>query len=238
MKYIVYLTTCLKNGKIYVGVHQMENPDVFFSDGGYLGNGVFINRPATYEKPKYPFQFAVRKYGVKNFKRYTIQVFDTEEEAYKLEALIVNEAFIARADTYNIKLGGSGGCPESLKTNIYMYDLQGNFVREFKTTLECNQFFIPTAKSGGHVPRAIKLGHLFHGYQLSYEKVPRMKCYSKKPYYNQGNKIGKYDDNGNLLEVYECLNACMRAGYHNVRQNLKGITKHCKGYIFKFIKED
>ena len=54
-------------------------------------------------------------------------------------------------------------------------DLDGNFVREFNTTAECNRYFLPDASGGGHVPRAIRLGHLFHGYQLSYEKVPFMK---------------------------------------------------------------
>ena len=29
MKYIVYLTTNLVNNKIYIGVHQTDNPDVF-----------------------------------------------------------------------------------------------------------------------------------------------------------------------------------------------------------------
>lgn len=39
MKYIVYCTTCTKNGKIYIGVHKTENPEVF---DGYIGNGLKI----------------------------------------------------------------------------------------------------------------------------------------------------------------------------------------------------
>lgn len=237
MKYIVYLTTCLVNSKIYVGVHQMENPNEFYSDGGYLGCGVFISRPATYKKSKTPFQYAVNKYGVKNFKRITLAVFDNPEDAYNLEKIIVSEEFIRREDTYNIKLGGEGGCPEQLKTKVYMYDLDGNFVREFNTTAECNRYFLPDAAGGGHVPRAIRLGHLFHGYQLSYEKVPFMKKFEKKKPKNQGKRIGRYDLDGNLLEIYKHTNACMAAGYHNVRQNLKGITKQCKGFVFKFIDD-
>ena len=48
MKYIVYCTTCTENGKIYIGVHKTENPDIF---DGYIGNGIkvgyFIKNPKT-----------------------------------------------------------------------------------------------------------------------------------------------------------------------------------------------
>ena len=48
MKYIVYCTTNIVNNKIYVGVHETENPDIF---DGYLGNDVWINRT---DKIKHP----------------------------------------------------------------------------------------------------------------------------------------------------------------------------------------
>ena len=38
MKYIVYKTTCLINNKIYIGLHKIEDPDIF---DGYLGNGFY-----------------------------------------------------------------------------------------------------------------------------------------------------------------------------------------------------
>lgn len=177
MKYIVYLTICTANNKIYVGVHKTENPDIF---DGYIGNGVRVNVPASYKRSKTPFQFAVNKYGVKKFRRTIIQIFDNENDAYALERSIVTEQFIKRADTYNVKLGGEGSCPEILKTKVYMYDINGEFVREFDTTADCNRYFDKNAKSGGHVPRAIRLGHLFHGYQLSYEKLPYMKKFKPK----------------------------------------------------------
>lgn len=243
MKYIVYLTLCIPNNKIYIGVHETENPDKF---DGYLGNGVFITRPASYKKSKTPFQYAVNKYGIKNFKRITLSIFDTKEEAYLLEKQLVNKEFLQRPDTYNIKIGGEGGCPETAKVKVYMYDQEGNFVREFNTVYECNKFFIPSATSGGHVPRAIKLGHLFFGYQLSYTKVEYMKKWSPKQYarvnnlpkvpYNKEYKpIGRYTMEGVLLQKYNCLSECIKDGYRNAKEVIKGNRKHCKGYLFKYI---
>ena len=37
MKYIVYITINLCNGKFYIGVHR-TNPEVF---DGYIGNGIY-----------------------------------------------------------------------------------------------------------------------------------------------------------------------------------------------------
>lgn len=50
MKYLVYLTHCISNNKIYVGVHETVDPNVF---DGYLGNGVYTTRPASYKKAQH-----------------------------------------------------------------------------------------------------------------------------------------------------------------------------------------
>ena len=82
MKYIVSPPVNTINNPIYIGVHGTES-DTF---DGYIGNGISIYRPATYIHPKTPFQYAVKKYGIKNFIRTTLQEFDNEEDAYNLEA--------------------------------------------------------------------------------------------------------------------------------------------------------
>jgi hypothetical protein len=40
MKYIVYQTLNKVNNKIYIGVHQTENPEIF---DGYYGCGITIS---------------------------------------------------------------------------------------------------------------------------------------------------------------------------------------------------
>lgn len=237
MKYIVYLTKCLVNNKIYIGVHGVENPDVFC---GYLGCGVNIYRPSSYLHPKTPFQFAVKKYGPKKFSRTTLKVFDNEKDAYALEAELVNEDFLKREDVYNLALGGRISMGAFPKVKVYMYDLDGNFEQEFESVTQAATFLDPKKPYGGHLPRAIKMGHQFLGHQFSYEKVPcmkKLKCRTMgnvdKP--NVGKKVGKYDDFGTLLKTYKNMTECVKDGYKNAKQVALGKRDHCKGFKFKYI---
>lgn len=91
MYYIVYETINKINGKVYVGKHKTEN----IEKDTYIGSGNLIKR-------------AVKKYGAENFERAVLFCAFTEEAAYEVEALIVNEEFVRRVDTYNLCTGGVG----------------------------------------------------------------------------------------------------------------------------------
>ena len=232
MKYIVYLTICLVNNKIYIGVHKTDNPEVFC---GYIGNGVNIFVPSSYKKSKTPFQFAVNKYGIENFKRITIAVFDNKEDAFKLESELVTEEFVKRSDTYNMKVGGEGGCSPQRFVKIYMYDLDGNFEMEFNSALDCAKYLNPNAKNGSPILKAIRLGQILYNHQFSKEKLPYMKKYKPAPgSHNNKIKVGKYDENGVLLETFNSVSECINAGYKNVQKSLRTGRK-CKGFVFKKI---
>ena len=131
IKYIVYCTTNIVNKKIYIGVHKTEKPYEF---DGYLGNGIYNNNSSLLNRPKTKFANAVKKYGFNNFVRSTIAKFDTAEEAFALEAYIVNEDFLKRNDIYNMALGGDINPDTSIK--VYQYDLDGNFIKEYKSQTE------------------------------------------------------------------------------------------------------
>lgn len=239
MKYIVYQTVNKVNNKIYIGVHETELDEF----DGYIGNGVSIYRPATYLHPKTPFQFAVKKYGIKNFIRTTIGEFNNEEDAYALEAQLVDENFLRRDDVYNLALGGRLNCVNlhNPKKEIHMYDLDGNYVRSFAGLNIAARTINPKASNGSHITRAIKTGGVYQNYQWSYEKVPCMKKKKVRkspeniatPYI--GPKVGRYDDSWNLLEVFNTLTDCRKAGYKNAQRVLNGEREHCLGFRFKYL---
>ena len=232
MKYILYVTICTANCKIYIGVHKTVDPTVF---DGYLGCGVYTTRPSSYKKSKTPFQYAVNKYGIDKFKRVTLAVFNTEEEAFNLEKQIVTQEFIKNTNNYNFKLGGEGGCADNRKVIIYMYDLEGNFVKEFESALDCNRYFDVNAVNGSAVLKAARLGQTLHGYQFSREKLPYMKKYTpRKGSHNNKCKIGRYDESNILVETYESINKAVKQGYRNVNKALRTGRK-CKGFYFKYV---
>lgn len=237
-KYIVYQTTNKLNNKIYIGVHCTNNPEGF---DGYIGCGVRITQPCTYMNPKTPFQCAVKKYGTKAFIRTTLAIFDKEEDAFELESKIVNEEFLKRADVYNLVPGGKFHITHQNK--VYMYDLEGNFEREFNGINEAVRFVNPKHihDGGSHISRAMKEGHQYHGHQFSYEKVPFLKNLKphrkmstvERPYV--GGKVGRFDDNGNLLETFNTMTDCVKAGYKNAKLVALGQREHCKGFVFKYL---
>lgn len=136
MKYIVYQTTNMINGKIYIGVHKTENPDIF---DGYLGCGAYANKPSSYNKTKYHLHNAILKYGPSNFKRSILKVFDNQEEAFKLEAELVNDSFIKRVDTYNTTLGGY--IPPTNNKIIYQFDFEGNLIKKWESIISITTYF-------------------------------------------------------------------------------------------------
>ena len=89
MKYIVYQTVNKENGKLYIGVHKTENPEIF---DGYIGNGIYVGY--SLENPKTVYQHALKKYGYKSFIRTVLFTYDTVEEALKKEAELVTPEFV------------------------------------------------------------------------------------------------------------------------------------------------
>lgn len=91
MFYIVYKTTNVVNGKVYIGAHQTKN-----LDDGYLGSG-------------YQLRYAIKKYGKDSFTQEILFNFENRQEMYDKERELVTEDFISEKTNYNIRIGGQGG---------------------------------------------------------------------------------------------------------------------------------
>lgn len=198
MKYIIYQTTNLINNKIYIGYHRTENPNVF---DGYIGCGVKLSNPYFINNPKTPFQFALKKYGVKNFKRTIIKVFDSQEEALKLERELVNEEFIKRKDTYNVSIGGNLG---NYYFPINQFDNTGKLIYKWDN-------MAMAAETLGVSHTSINNAKLHKGSCLGYFWSTEEKINVSEFSYHVGTKTYQYDSTGELVGQYSSITEAAKA---------------------------
>lgn len=89
-----YKTTCLINGKQYIGKHSIKKE--LYENDYYLGSSSELHRD-------------IEKFTRLNFTREILCFFDTSDEAYDYEAELITEEIISDPDWYNVQPGGSRG---------------------------------------------------------------------------------------------------------------------------------
>ena len=103
MHYTIYKIVNKINGKTYIGKHQTKD-----LNDGYMGSGKLLHR-------------AYQKYGVENFSKEILHVYNNEDEMNAKEKELVTEEFCFREDTYNICVGGKGGFSYINREGLNLY---------------------------------------------------------------------------------------------------------------------
>jgi hypothetical protein len=138
--YTVYRITNKINGKYYIGKHQTSD-----LNDGYMGSGLLIRR-------------ALNKYGLENFEKDILFIFETEAEMNDKE----KELVVISENTYNLCEGGHGGFGfinrnglANRDTNIgklHAKRMKTDLVyRQKMTAIACQNF--KKAREEGRVPR-------------------------------------------------------------------------------------
>lgn len=91
MYYTIYKITNKINGKVYIGKHQTKD-----LGDGYMGSGKYLKH-------------AIEKYGLENFSKEILYIFNNEDEMNSKEAELVDEEFVKEDSNYNLCPGGQGG---------------------------------------------------------------------------------------------------------------------------------
>ena len=81
---------------MYIGKHVTED-----IDDNYMGSGKILKH-------------AIKKYGIESFRKEWLGFYEDLEELNYMERVFVDQTWVDRADTYNIKIGGDGGFAKGL----------------------------------------------------------------------------------------------------------------------------
>lgn len=226
LKSILYVTVNTINNKIYVGVHITETPYVF---DNYWGDGITGTNSYHFKHPKYPFQKACKKYGLDAFKRYTLMVFDTYDEALAMEKIIVNEEFISRPDTYNVALGGGSGLIVSTEKEVHQYALNGDYIKTYRSYSDAarkNDVKYPS------IIHAVLTKGICKGFYWSETKTMRLDVSDAEKPTNK--PVYVYDSSGNYLYTEESISSYAKrneVSLGTVRRAIIGKTKSAGNYL-------
>lgn len=230
MNYIVYKTTNLINGKVYVGVHR-TNPDIF---DGYIGCGVSHKDK---KKNKKGFPKAVAKYGYENFKRETLFVYEDSEEgmiqAYNKEAEIVNIDWVKSSNNYNLTVGGKFTTYNNLKKEISQYTIDGKFIRTWESISEAERCLNLTSISNAINGVSKYCGNFqWRLYTGNISDIDAVQVKEKTIY--------QFDLQGNLLKVWKSLSEAsskfknVESAKTNISNALNLRTRQAFGYYWSF----
>lgn len=237
---IIYKYTS-PSGKVYIGQTRNEQSR----------RQRWFNEELPYAGPK--INAARKKYGATNFRYNVIFEIKTEDEYILMTTLNNKEKeYIQIYDSitngYNLSEGGitvvltedqKQRAGDSHKKPILLYDIYGNFVREYKSSEEAaRDLHISSGNISNVLKGRIKQINDYIFLPKVSDDYPKLIDTSNRKTYNR-KRIGKYSLNGELLEVYRSI--AQAAKLNSIDRNwlaqfVKGKDNHVfRNFIWKEI---
>lgn len=208
---IIYKTTNLINGKIYVGqTHQNRE--------SYLGSGKLLLS-------------AIKKYGKENFSRETLcECSDIEELNDKEKYYIAKFDATNKNIGYNIKAGGQQFLHnDQSKNKLRLAHIGKIFTNQHKLNLKKSRNSRPPMSEEYKIKRK-------QGKRTIFSESTIQKMRKSKIAYN---KITQFDSRMNILSVFDSIHeATIRSGIpeSSIRNVCSGIRNSVHGFVFKWEK--
>lgn len=173
---VIYKTTNLLNGMIYVGKDLKNNPK-------YLGSGLLLLK-------------AIKKYGKENFKKEILEVCSTKEilnekEKFWIETLQARNREIG----YNIAEGGHGGLTYDEETKKKISEQMKNRIVSEETKEKLSKSRKGIFKHTEETKEKLSKSH--KGKKLSKEHIEKIKEFSKN-----SKKSEKFIEQQGLIQKY------------------------------------
>lgn len=219
--YIIYQTTNIINGKIYVGIHGTD----LSKKQSYIGCGV--TKKDQKKRINKGFPAAVHKYGYDNFKREILFTYPYTEQGLKdalsKEAEIVNEEFVKRKDTYNLIPGGLANMGFALRKPVIQYSLEGKFIQIWDSiTLAEEELQIKGIYSAlvGKYQHCGEFQWRYYNEDESIEDIPPVELIKKSVY--------QFDLQGNLIKCWKSVCEASKQ-FTNINSARVAISDVCNG---------
>ena len=195
------------------------------------GSAYLVKKNGKYIQPK--IAKAIIKYGWNNFKKEILFESLTKEEADEKEREMISY-YRSIGTCYNICNGGTKPLDGANDTQVKMYNLNGEFVKQYNSILEATTDLNLDYNAEANIS-ACCLGkkHRAYGYIWRYADS----SLEVKPLKRYRERICQFDKHMNYIATYENIEDAHRntlIGSTSIGNTLNGWSKSAGGYYWKF----